>query len=64
MISKITTEHLVRGAVVYVRQSTVGQVAEPTFGEDREHQRSGCAGLLDRRVPGHSPEPRRREGSG
>lgn len=28
MHSKITPEHLGRGAVVYVRQSTIGQVAE------------------------------------
>jgi hypothetical protein len=28
MNSKITTDHLSRGAVVYVRQSTPGQVAE------------------------------------
>jgi len=30
MHSKITPEHLDRGAVVYVRQSTMGQVAEHT----------------------------------
>jgi predicted RecA/RadA family phage recombinase len=30
MNPKITAEHLNRGAVVYVRQSTLGQVAEHT----------------------------------
>lgn len=30
MNSKITAEHLHRGAIVYVRQSTLGQVLEHT----------------------------------
>jgi hypothetical protein len=30
MHPKITSEHLGRGAVVYIRQSTMGQVAEHT----------------------------------
>src|SRR3954467_3838890 len=37
MHSKITPEHLRRGAVVYVRQSTAGQVAEHTESQRRQY---------------------------
>lgn len=37
MNSKITTEHLARGAVVYVRQSTLGQVIEHTESKHRQY---------------------------
>ena len=37
MHPKITPEHLDRGAVVYVRQSTMGQVAEHTEGQRRQY---------------------------
>jgi DNA invertase Pin-like site-specific DNA recombinase len=37
MNSKITSDHLGRGAVVYVRQSTVGQVMENTESQRRQY---------------------------
>ena len=37
MSVKITTEHLARGAVVYVRQSTLGQVIEHTESQHRQY---------------------------
>ena len=37
MHPKITSEHLGRGAVVYVRQSTMGQVAEHTESRRRQY---------------------------
>ena len=37
MHPKITPEHLGRGAVVYVRQSTIGQVAEHTESQRRQY---------------------------
>ena len=37
MHPKITPEHLDRGAVVYVRQSTMGQVAEHTESQRRQY---------------------------
>jgi DNA invertase Pin-like site-specific DNA recombinase len=37
MNAKITPEHLRRGAVVYVRQSTMGQVAEHTESQRRQY---------------------------
>jgi DNA invertase Pin-like site-specific DNA recombinase len=37
MNPKITVEHLNRGAVVYVRQSTLGQVAEHTESQRRQY---------------------------
>jgi DNA invertase Pin-like site-specific DNA recombinase len=37
MSLKITTEHLARGAVVYVRQSTLGQVIEHTESKHRQY---------------------------
>jgi hypothetical protein len=37
MHSKITSDHLGRGAVVYVRQSTMGQVAENTESQRRQY---------------------------
>lgn len=37
MNPKITPEHLSRGAVVYVRQSTMGQVAEHTESQRRQY---------------------------
>src|SRR5512133_1191139 len=37
MHSKITSEHLGRGAVIYVRQSTMGQVAEHTESQRRQY---------------------------
>ena len=37
MHAKITPEHLGRGAVVYVRQSTIGQVTEHTESQRRQY---------------------------
>jgi DNA invertase Pin-like site-specific DNA recombinase len=37
MHPKITSEHLGRGAVVYIRQSTMGQVAEHTESQRRQY---------------------------
>src|SRR6059058_5321327 len=37
MHPKITPEHLGRGAVVYIRQSTIGQVAEHTESQRRQY---------------------------
>ena len=37
MNAKITAEHLARGAIVYVRQSTPGQVAEHTESRRRQY---------------------------
>src|SRR5690348_2105813 len=37
MNSKITSEHLNRGAMVYVRQSTMAQVAENTESQRRQY---------------------------
>lgn len=37
MNPKVTTEHLARGAVVYVRQSTLGQVIEHTESQHRQY---------------------------
>jgi DNA invertase Pin-like site-specific DNA recombinase len=37
MNQKITTEHLTRGAVVYVRQSTMGQVSDHTESQQRQY---------------------------
>jgi hypothetical protein len=37
MHPKIASEHLGRGAVVYVRQSTMGQVAEHTESQRRQY---------------------------
>ena len=37
MNPKITPEHLRRGAIVYVRQSTIGQVVEHTESKRRQY---------------------------
>src|SRR5260370_27914509 len=37
MHHKITSEHLGRGAIVYIRQSTMGQVAEHTESQRRQY---------------------------
>ena len=37
MLQKITPDHLGRGAVVYVRQSTMGQVVENTESQRRQY---------------------------
>src|SRR5947208_7555286 len=37
MHPKITPEHLGRGAVVYIRQSTIGQVVEHTESQRRQY---------------------------
>src|SRR5262245_51002049 len=37
MLPKITPDHLGRGAVVYVRQSTMGQVIENTESQRRQY---------------------------
>src|SRR5438094_8481539 len=37
MYPKITSEHLGRGAVVYIRQSTIGQVVEHTESQRRQY---------------------------
>jgi DNA invertase Pin-like site-specific DNA recombinase len=46
MHSKITPEHLRRGAVVYVRQSTAGQVAEHTESQRRQYALADSARSL------------------
>ena len=46
MHSKITPEHLSRGAVVYVRQSTAGQVAEHTESQRRQYALADSARSL------------------
>src|SRR6266567_9125962 len=46
MHSKITPEHLDRGAVVYVRQSTMGQVAEHTESQRRQYALAESARAL------------------
>jgi DNA invertase Pin-like site-specific DNA recombinase len=46
MQPKITPEHLVRGAVVYVRQSTMGQVAEHTESQRRQYALAEAARSL------------------
>lgn len=46
MHSKITPEHLSRGAVVYVRQSTAGQVAEHTESRRRQYALADSARSL------------------
>lgn len=43
MTSKLTPEHLRRGAVVYVRQSTPGQVTEHTESRRRQYDLAGAA---------------------
>ena len=52
MNPKITPEHLGRGAVVYVRQSTMGQVAEQ-HGKPAAAICAGRVGALDRIRLGH-----------
>lgn len=37
MHPKITPEHLGRGAVIYIRQSTIGQVVEHTESQRRQY---------------------------
>lgn len=37
MNPKVTSEHLGRGAIVYVRQSTIGQVVEHTESQRRQY---------------------------
>src|SRR5215472_10457356 len=46
MHSKITLEHLGRGAVVYVRQSTIGQIAEHTESQRRQYALADSARSL------------------
>ncbi len=46
MHPKITPEHFGRGAVVYVRQSTMGQVAEHTESQRRQYALAESARLL------------------
>ena len=46
MHPKITPEHLGRGAVVYVRQSTMGQVAEHTESQRRQYALADSARSL------------------
>ena len=46
MHPKITPEHLGRGAVVYIRQSTMGQVAEHTESQRRQYALAESAGSL------------------
>ena len=59
MHPKITPEHLGRGAVVYIRQSTVGQVAEHTESQRRRYALANSArayGFADRNA--RQPLPR------
>jgi DNA invertase Pin-like site-specific DNA recombinase len=46
MNPKITPDHLSRGAVVYVRQSTVGQVLEHTESQHRQYDLANAARTL------------------
>ncbi len=46
MHPKITSEHLGRGAIVYVRQSTMGQVAEHTESQRRQYALAEAARSL------------------
>ena len=46
MNPKITPEHLNRGAVVYVRQSTMGQVAEHTESQRRQYALAESASAM------------------
>jgi DNA invertase Pin-like site-specific DNA recombinase len=46
MNSKITADHLQRGAVVYVRQSTLGQVVEHTESQRRQYALADTARTL------------------
>ena len=46
MNSKITREHLGRGAVVYVRQSTMGQVIENTESQRRQYALAESASVM------------------
>jgi DNA invertase Pin-like site-specific DNA recombinase len=46
MNPKITPEHLGRGAVVYVRQSTLGQVAENTESQRRQYALAESASVM------------------
>jgi hypothetical protein len=46
MHPKITPEHLGRGAVVYVRQSSMGQVAEHTESQRRQYALAEAARSL------------------
>lgn len=46
MNSKITPEHLGRGAVVYIRQSTMGQVIENTESQRRQYALAESASLM------------------
>ena len=43
MSQKITPDHLARGAVVYVRQSTPGQVAANTESQRRQYALAAAA---------------------
>jgi DNA invertase Pin-like site-specific DNA recombinase len=46
MNSKITPDHLGRGAVVYVRQSTMGQVIENTESQRRQYSLAESASVM------------------
>jgi DNA invertase Pin-like site-specific DNA recombinase len=46
MHPKITSDHLARGAVVYIRQSTLGQVAEHTESQRRQYALADSARSL------------------
>jgi len=46
MNSKLTSEHLRRGAVVYVRQSTLGQVMHHTESQRRQYALAESAGAM------------------
>ena len=43
MNSKITSEHLCRGAAVYIRQSTLSQVLENTESQQRQYELAEAA---------------------
>ena len=60
MHSKITPEHLDRGAVVYVRQSTMGQVAENTESQRRQYALAELARTTLARPEDIAPNSRRR----
>jgi len=64
MNPKITPEHLSRGAVVYVRQSTMGQVAEHTESQRRQYALAESASAMGFAAVSVIDEDLGRSGSG
>jgi DNA invertase Pin-like site-specific DNA recombinase len=64
MNPKITPEHLERGALIYVRQSTAGQVANHTEGQRRQYELADTAHGMGFRCVETIDEDLGRSGSG